>query len=106
MTYRIVTAGEVVFNRVNGQYVKNTDPEWAAFLTWAGSNTPEPPAPEWDQDGWEKQVARAEPVIQYLRTHTPDECEAYVQANVTDLATARQMLRKFAVALCVLARGI
>lgn len=49
-------------------------------------------------------VAKADGVVQYLCSHTPAECEAYVQANVTDLASARQMLKKFAVALCVLAK--
>ena len=49
-------------------------------------------------------VAKADSVVQYLRDHTPAECEAYVQSNVTDLASARQLLKKFAVALCVLAK--
>lgn len=48
--------------------------------------------------------AKAAPVITYLATHTPQECEAYVAANVTDLASAKGLLGKFAIALCVLAR--
>lgn len=48
--------------------------------------------------------ARADTVVQYLRDHTPAECAAYVQTNVTDLASARQMLKKFAIVLCVLAK--
>jgi hypothetical protein len=51
-----------------------------------------------------KASAKADTVVQFLRNHTPAEVEAYVQANVTDLASARQMLKKFAVVLCVLAR--
>lgn len=47
---------------------------------------------------------KADSVIQYLRDHTPAECEAYVQTNVTDLASARAMMKKFAVVLCVLAK--
>lgn len=50
------------------------------------------------------EIAKADTVVQYLRDHTTAECEAYVQANVTDLASARQMLKKFAVALCILAK--
>lgn len=50
-------------------------------------------------------AVKADTVIQYLRDHTPAECEAYVQAQVTDLASARQLMKKFAVALCVLAKG-
>ena len=48
--------------------------------------------------------AKAAPVIKYLATHTPAECEDYVQTNVTDLASAKTMMKHFAVALCVIAR--
>lgn len=48
--------------------------------------------------------AKADAVVQYLRDHTPAECEDYVQANVTDLASARALMKKFAVVLCVLAK--
>lgn len=56
------------------------------------------------EDAQAKAYAKAAPVIQYLATHTPAECEAYVAANVTDLASAKNLLGKFAIALCVLAR--
>jgi hypothetical protein len=51
-----------------------------------------------------KDYAKAQPVITYLVNHTPSECEAYVAANATNLATAVNMLQKFAVALCVLSK--
>lgn len=51
-----------------------------------------------------KQYAKAAPVIQYLATHTPAECEAYVAAHANNLAEAKYLLGKFAIALCVLAR--
>ena len=51
-----------------------------------------------------KETVTTDAVIQYLRNHTPAECEAYVQAQVTDLASARQLLKKFAIILCVLAK--
>lgn len=51
-----------------------------------------------------KANARADLVIQYLATHTPAECEAYVAANVNNLTEAKNMLGKFAIALCVLSR--
>ena len=46
-------------------------------------------------------VAKADNTIKYLVTHTPAEIEAYVQANVTDLASARTLLGKLAVALSI-----
>jgi hypothetical protein len=55
-------------------------------------------------DATAKVQAKTDTVIQYLRDHTVAECEAYVQANVTDLASARALMKKFAVALCVLAK--
>ena len=57
-----------------------------------------------EADAQAKAEAKADNVIQYLRDHTPAECEAYVQAQVTDLASAKQLMKKFAVALCVLAK--
>jgi len=49
-------------------------------------------------------IAKADPVITYLVNHTPAECAAYVAANVTNLATAVNVLQKVAMALSVLAR--
>lgn len=50
-------------------------------------------------------VGKADSVIQFLVTHTPAECEAYVQANVNTLAQAKTLLGKFAIALCVLSKS-
>ena len=49
-------------------------------------------------------AAKADNVIQYLVTHTPAECAAYVDANVNNLADAKAFLGKVAMALSVLAR--
>jgi hypothetical protein len=51
-----------------------------------------------------KTEAKLDPVVQYLVTHTPTECSAYVATNVTNLATAVSLLQKFAIALCVLSK--
>ena len=48
--------------------------------------------------------AKADAVIQYLVSHTPAECSAYVATNVTNLATAVSLLQKIAMALCVLSK--
>lgn len=68
--------------------------------------TPEELAAEQQQiaDAEAKAEAKADTVIQYLRDHTPAECEAYVQAKVTDLDSAKQLMKKFAVVLCVLTK--
>lgn len=49
-------------------------------------------------------AAGADRVVQYLRNHTPAECAAYVNTNVTSLATAKTMLEKFAMILCVITK--
>ena len=49
-------------------------------------------------------TAKADTVVQFLRDHTPTECQQYVQDNVTDLPSARALMKKFAVVLCVLAK--
>lgn len=56
------------------------------------------------QDDAAKNTAIINPVIQYLVSHTPAECIAKVNSDVTDLASAKAMLGHFAVALCVLAK--
>ena len=48
--------------------------------------------------------AQAEAVAQYLLNHTPAEVEAYVMANVTDLASAKAMLAKVAMVVTVLVK--
>jgi len=53
-----------------------------------------------------KRIAAADNVLRYLMTHSPAEIEDYVQANVTDLASARAVLKKLAVAVSVLGRNI
>ncbi len=82
---------------------------------WDGTNftkvPPSDPTPEHlaamaqrEADLAAKASAKADNVIQYLVTHTPEECAQYVQDNVVDLASARAFLKKVAMALSVLAR--
>ena len=49
-------------------------------------------------------AAKADVAIQYLVTHTPAECYAYVQNNVTNLATATAFLGKVAMVLSIIAK--
>lgn len=50
------------------------------------------------------EAVKADQVIRYLVTHTPAECAQYVQTNVTNLATAKDVLGKLAMAVSVLAK--
>lgn len=51
-------------------------------------------------------AVKADATVSYLRTHTPAECHAKVLADVTDLASAKAMLGRFAMALCVLTKRL
>ena len=51
-----------------------------------------------------KQAAKADAVVAFLATKSPAEVYAKVQTDVTDLASARVMLGKLAIAVSVLAR--
>lgn len=51
-------------------------------------------------------VIKSDATIAYLRTHTAAECHAKVLADVTDLASAKVMLGRFAMALCVLSKRL
>lgn len=46
----------------------------------------------------------ADPTIQFLMTHQPQECYTAVQAQIIDLPTAKDMIGKLAMALCALVR--
>jgi len=96
------TAGNTV------EFVGEFDPE-ATILAHFANGTAREAAKQAETeqkvaDAAAKTIAKGDTVIQYLRDHTPEEVEAYVQTNVTDLASARTMMKKFAVALCVLAK--
>lgn len=52
-----------------------------------------------------KNTAKADAVINYLVTHTPAEIVAYVNSNVANLAEARNLLGKLAVAISAIARN-
>lgn len=85
-------------------------PDWILLtqdeLTAMRAPTPEQAASQAQAvaDANEKASAKADSVVTYLINHTPAECAAYVQANVTNLATARDLMAKLAMALCVLSK--
>lgn len=57
-----------------------------------------------DADAAATVAAKADATIQYLVTHTPAECYTKVQNDVTNLAQAKDVLGRLAMAVSVLAR--
>lgn len=51
-------------------------------------------------------AALADPTVQFLATNTPQVCYTQVQAMVVDLATAKDMLGRFAMVLCVVVHDL
>lgn len=94
---------------------------WRAYEFWlSAGNTPDPQPPDPPPPGpTPEQIAaeadrvarlamrnalRADSTILFLRTHTPAEVEALVNSNVTDLASAKNVLSKMAMVVAYLAR--
>jgi hypothetical protein len=94
---------------------------WREYMAWvAAGNTPDPqpPDPPLPDPTPEELAARAELIsrrqmrdamradgtIAFIRTHTPAEVEAWVNTNVTDLASAKNVLSKVAMIVAYLAR--
>lgn len=98
----------IEINAVTGQrtVVQLTAEEEAAAIARAAQEDAEqaPILAQQAADTAAKDAAKLDAVIQYLVSHTPDECAQYVQDNVVDLASARAFLKKVAMALSVLAR--
>lgn len=57
-----------------------------------------------ESDAVLKEEAKLEPIIAYLLDHTAQEIKDRINTDVTDLASAKQMLGRFGVALAYLAR--
>ena len=53
----------------------------------------------------DKQAAKADAFVAFLATKSPAEVSARVETDVTDLASAKVVLTKLAIAVSVLARG-
>ena len=110
-----------VWDNVAGKRItRSNGVEWADYRQWLrAGNAPDPMPPEpvvpptpeiiaalaeLDARAAMRTALRADGVVQYLRTHTPAEVAAYVDANVTDLASARSVISKMAMVVAYLAR--
>jgi hypothetical protein len=112
MTYRIALRGVIELD--SGLLIVPGMRQWYAYEDWlAAGNVPEPRViPQEELDAAAEVAAReaarttlkADATITYLRTHTPAECATYVNANVTDLASAKAVLSKIAMVVAYLAR--
>lgn len=90
--YRYNLDGSVSLTET-GAVVNITDPKsWGPYESWIKSgNTPDPAIPDARVDAMKADPTRVA-LLARLRTATPAQIDTYVQANVTNLAQARDML--------------
>jgi hypothetical protein len=83
--------------------------DWQRYLAWvAAGNTPEPadPPPPPSQDELDAAAAKAYAKLKALMGMSPAQVQAWVQANVTNLAQAQDAIATLAIAVAVLARRL
>jgi len=113
MTYKYLNANTVAKIDVDGKCRMSCNLEHPDYLAWLaeGNTTLPTDPPTVDElaaeaqrvaDAEAKAEAKFDTVVKYLRDHTPTECVQYVESNVDDLASAKALMKKFAIVLCVL----
>lgn len=84
--------------------------DYREFLRWqaqdGGVLGAADPAPAPTQEALDQAAAAAYPKLAALRNMAPAQVQAWVDANVTDLASARDAIKTLAIAVSVLARRI
>lgn len=83
--------------------------DWRRYLAWiAEGNVPTPadPPPPPTRDELDAAEARQYAKLAALRDMTPAQVSAWVDANITDLSSARDALKTLAIAVGVLARKL
>ncbi len=91
----------------DSEIVDITNTQMTVTLTYR-DKTAEELANDAEQAKWAADVAeaRADATIQALKALSPSQVVSYIDSNVTDLLSAKTVLKQFGKALCILARGI
>lgn len=108
--YKLLRQGGVLRLIDNACIPPTTDnADWLAYLAWlAQGNTPLPadPLPPPTQDQLDAVAANQYAKLVALKNMTPAQIIAWVDANVTNLATAQDAIKTLAIAVGILARRI
>lgn len=86
--------------------------DWIDYLAWVAlGGVPDPeftPAQQAARmaDSIDRAAAKADALVTALASKTPAEIDAYIVANVVDLASAKTVLRALAQVCGLLARGL
>jgi len=83
--------------------------DYQEYLRWvADGHTPAPadPPPPPTQDELDRAAAKAYDRLNALKAMRPAQVKAYIDANVTNLTEAKDVLKTLAVAVSILAREL
>lgn len=110
MSYKTFNANCII-RLTDGQSFPSKDgnADYEEFKRWrALGNTPEPadPPPPPTQDQLDAAAAKAYAKLTALKSMTPAQVQAWVAANVTNLAQAQDAIATLAIAVSLLARSL
>lgn len=110
MSYHLLPNSDLIYRVRDGASIppEPTLPAYREYLAWvAEGNSATPlPTPAPSQEMQDVEVARNYAKLRALRTMTPAQVDAWVEANVTSLATAKDAIKTLAIAVAILARRL
>jgi hypothetical protein len=83
-----------------------SDPEVKAWVQAGNTITPADPPPPPTQTDLDTAAAKAYPKLQALASWTPAQVQTWCDANITDVASARDAIKTLAIAVGVLFRRL
>lgn len=109
MSYKFDRAGNILVLDGSGACVgsvPSTDSNLKAWLAAGNTMAPADPPPAPSQDELDLAAAKAYAKLQTLAGMTPAQVQAYVQANVTNIAQAQDAITTLAIAVALMWRRI
>lgn len=114
-SYQLNPDGSVL-RRADGASIPADDGNgsWREYQAWLGlGNVPDPVNPSYAAEEArqrknfaDRQSAKVDATVQLLASKTPAQIGAFIDANVTDLASAKAAIRAMAQVIGVLARDL
>lgn len=109
--YKALRGSSCILRLVDGACIPPDDRnvDYRAVLAWLAAGNqlqPADPAPAPSQDELDAAAAKAYAKLKALMGLTPAQVQAWVDANVVDLASARDAIKTLAIGVSVLGRRL